>query len=65
MFSINALKAYRVSYMSVHVSLHSINEMTKRDNVRGHGLCNEFNKFKNTLRILRYNTVLSIEGIIS
>ena len=60
MFSMNALKAYRGSYMSAHVSLHLIIEMRKRDEMRGRAFRNEFNKFKTTLTILPYNILSTV-----
>ena len=43
----------RGSYMSAHVLLNSLNELGKRDKMRGLSsilslFCHEFNKFKNT-----------------
>ena len=44
---------YRGSYMSAHVLLNFLNELGKRDKMRGLPsilslFCNEFNKFNNT-----------------
>ena len=44
---------YRESYMSAHVLLNLLNELGKRDKMRGllsilSLFCNEFNKFNNT-----------------
>ena len=42
----------RGSYISAHVLLNLLNELRKRDNMRGLpgilSLCNKFNKFNNT-----------------
>ena len=51
---------YRQSYMSVHVLLNLLNELGKRDKMRGLPsilslFCNKFNKFNNTrTRMLDY-----------
>ena len=47
------LELYRGSYMSAHVLLNLLNELGKRDKMRGLPsilslFCNEFNKFNNT-----------------
>ena len=46
-------RLYRGSYMSAHVLLNLLNELGKRDKMRGLPsilslFCNEFNKFNNT-----------------
>ena len=51
--AINSYGIYRGSYMSAHVLLNLLNELWKRDKMRGLQsiLClfrNEFNKFNNT-----------------
>ena len=51
LYKINHL--YRGSYMSAHVLLNLLNELGKRDKMRGLSsilslFCNEFNKFNNT-----------------
>ena len=51
---INNIDTYRGSYMIAHVLLILLNELGKRDKMRGSPsslslFCNEFNKFNNTL----------------
>ena len=52
-FNIITQVLYRGSYMSAHVFLNLLNELGKRDKMRGlpnilHLFRNEFNKFNNT-----------------
>ena len=67
-------KIYRGSYTSAHVLLNLLNELGKRDKMRGLSSIlslfrNEFNKFKNTrarmLDSIYYMTLRLLENLIS
>ena len=59
---------HRGSYMSAHVLLILLNELGKRDKMRGLPsilslLCNEFNKFNNTRAQTIYHMTLSVKTL--